>query len=281
MIRKALFIIGRRGLVAGAGLILLPSVIYLATVLMAEKNPDALDDLLRTMGFNPINPPSTLIGLGSIYRVSADGREYQTLCPASPELLAGKSVESPSTRTVADQLKRATYKLNGKLAQQVSDAIGSDQSESVRYSLNDVKLLEIPLSINRTVFATLVSDESCKQEVDYQLNNNEFVCQGQTILAASAEYEVQSASGMSNAAATEQALQAVKGAVEANTNTEVIRSGAKLTSGTSLDYGIKVNPTCIAPPHARFARRLPRNGFDRFMNFVKLNILEPLLPREE
>jgi hypothetical protein len=213
--------------------------------------------------------------------VSADGKEYQTLCQASTELLAGKIVESPSTRTVADQLKRATYKLKGKLAQQVSDAIGSDQSESVRYSLNDVKLLEIPLSSNRNIFAELVKDQNCRQEVDYQLGNGEFVCQGQTILAASAEYEVRTASGLSGAAATEHALRAVKGAVEANTQTEITRSGDKLTSGEALHYGVKVNPSCITPPHGRFARRLPRNGFDRFMNFVKLSILEPILPEAD
>jgi hypothetical protein len=158
--------IGWKGFGALLAVLFLPLPIYIAvTSLGNNNNPDVLDDLLRTMGFNPINPPSILLGLGSIYQVSADGREYRTICQASQQLLTGKIVESPSTRTVAEQLQRASYRLRGDLAQKVSAQIGSEQSESVRYSLNDVKLLEIPLSINRGIFSTLVSDPSCKAEV--------------------------------------------------------------------------------------------------------------------
>jgi hypothetical protein len=39
-------------------------------------------------------------------------------------------------------------------------------------------------------------------------------------------------------------------------------------TGTGLYYGVKVNPYCISRPQDRAARRLPRTGFDRALDFV-------------
>jgi hypothetical protein len=37
-----------------------------------------------------------------------------------------------------------------------------------------------------------------------------------------------------------------------------------------------MNPTCLAPLNGHFQRVLPQNRFDRVLNFVKFDILEPL-----
>jgi hypothetical protein len=230
------------------------------------------------MGFNPINPPSNIIGLGSIYQVSADGREYRTICPADTALLSASIFESPSTRTVAQQLQRAGYALEGQFAQRISDKLGADKSQAVRYSLSDVKLLEVPLAVNRTIFTRLIEDAACRAEVDFELQNHQFVCQGQTILAATAAYDIATGSDVTDAVQLRQAAAAVKEVIEADATGHVETSGTKLITGSALHYGVKVNPLCVAPPHSRFARTLPRNRFDQAMNFIKFSMLEPILP---
>jgi len=239
---------------------------------------DGLDELLRGMGFNPINPPSNIIELGSIYQVSADGREYRTICRVDPALLASQVVVSPSTREVAEQLHHASYALEGQVAQKINAKLGAENGELIRYSLDDVQLLEVPLAVNRMIFEKLISTPECQAEVDFQLRNNQFVCQGQTILTASAEYRIGTASDISDAAHLRDVVAAVKEAVEADTKAEVETTGTRQLSGKALHYGVKVNPLCAAPPHSRFSRALPHDRFEQYVNFVEFRILESVLP---
>jgi hypothetical protein len=249
-----------------------------AVVTGRSDNGGGLDDLLRSMGFNPINPPSNIIGLGSIYQVSADGREYRTICPVGTALLSASVSESPSTRTVAEQLQRASFALEGQFAQRISDKIGADKSQAVRYTLSDVRLLEVPLAVNRTIFTRLIEDAACRAEVDFELRNQQFVCQSQTILEATAAYDVATGSTVTDAVQLQQTTAAVKEVIEADAKGHVETSGTKLITGSALHYGVKVNPLCVAPPQSRFARSLPRNRFDQAMNFIKFRMLEPILP---
>ena len=45
------------------------------------------------------------------------------------------------------------------------------------------------------------------------------------------------------------------------------------SSGVNLHYGIKVNPLCIAPMGAKYPRKLPNGIWDKFMNFVQIDVL--------
>jgi hypothetical protein len=45
-----------------------------------------------------------------------------------------------------------------------------------------------------------------------------------------------------------------------------------------LTYGVSMNPTCLAPLNGHFQRVLPQNRLDRFVNFVKFDILEHFWP---
>jgi hypothetical protein len=87
--------------------------------------PQGLDGVLRDMGFYPVNPPSTLVGLGTLYHVSSDGRNYTTVCEVDPALFVGKIKTSPSTRYAAQQLQDASYKWDGRLASLVRTKLTS------------------------------------------------------------------------------------------------------------------------------------------------------------
>ena len=41
-----------------------------------------LDRTLKSMGFLPINPPSTLLGIGSLFYVDPQVKFFRTVCPA-------------------------------------------------------------------------------------------------------------------------------------------------------------------------------------------------------
>jgi hypothetical protein len=48
-----------------------------------------------------------------------------------------------------------------------------------------------------------------------------------------------------------------------------------------LNYGVAMNPTCLAPKNARFPRVLPRTWFGRAVNFVLFRMIEPLWPNKQ
>lgn len=66
--------------------------------------------------------------------------------------------------------------------------------------------------------------------------------------------------------------------IEAELGVRVTDTEGRSTSGEGLQWGIQMTPLCISPDHARFDRTLPRNNFDKILNFIKFNILEHMLP---
>ena len=58
--------------------IAVPAVVYYEEL----PSGDPLADKLRGYGFFPINPPSTLINIGSLYYVSADASDFRAICGA-------------------------------------------------------------------------------------------------------------------------------------------------------------------------------------------------------
>jgi len=70
----------------------------------------------------------------------------------------------------------------------------------------------------------------------------------------------------------------VKLAVESQSEQAVVEKDGRLFAGTALEYGVSMNPICLAPPDGRFQRILPQTAWGRITNFVLFNIVEPILP---
>jgi hypothetical protein len=70
----------------------------------------------------------------------------------------------------------------------------------------------------------------------------------------------------------------VKTAIETESEQSVVEREGKILAGSSLKYGVSMNPTCLAPPDARFRRVLPQTVFGRVINFALFSIVEPMLP---
>ena len=235
---------------------------------------NALDRSLENAGFYPLKPPSTLVGPGSIYHVSRDGKYYRTICKAN-ELDVGPFIErSPSEETIARELQKAKYSLGADPVRQINAKLDGDTVESANYTLSSVSVLEISLERNFEILTSLTKREACQRTIDNLLANHEFVCQGQAALLATVEYQLTSKASVGGSAQlSPEKASSIKAALEASVNANVDFSNGKFTSGTGLYYGVKLNPYCITRPTDHAARRVPRGRFDRLMDFVQLDVL--------
>ena len=261
------FQIGRFALVLA---VVAGPVIYL--FLHFGQPSTALERALLDIGFYPIRPPSTLVAPGSIYHVSADGKFYTLVCKADEQDTRSVMERSSSEEMVARELQDVKYTLDFDSAELVKAKLKSDMIESVNYSLRDVSVLEIPLEKNAEIFARLTGRKSCRDVVDRLLENRELVCQGQSVLIATVQYQLVMKGSSENSAELAKNVPAVKEALETALETRIAFDNGRFVSGTALHYGVKVNPLCATRREDTEPRHLPRNQLDRFATFVRFNL---------
>jgi hypothetical protein len=232
----------------------------------------ALDRTLWELGYYPVKPPSNLIAPGSIYQVSRDGKFYVTICQAEEEDIAPFLKTSPSEEMIARELQKTAIAVDTDAAKLLNAELKRDVVESVNYRLSSVKVKEIALERNEELSARMTTDrEGCRRAIDRLLAAREFVCQGQSVLAATVEYQLASKSIEAAKVAVDNA-ETVQATLASKVNTKVDFDQGRFVSGTGLHYGIKVNPTCMARSDDG-PRYLPRNRFDRVVNFIQLDVL--------
>jgi len=267
-------------LALAAAVLAVPSAAYYLTT----PSNDPLGDTLRGYGFVPINPPSNLMTVGSLYYIDSKVRDFTTICTAEKSDLEEAVVSSRSLE-MQESLER-----NGQLATGVKVDVGwllkgnldKNYVVKVHSSLTDVVLDEIPLGTNWLIFAKLMEKPQCNQIAMQYLRAGGYVCQGQKILRATAEFKLdrdaQSKLGANATATPGDVKEIVKLAVETQSDQAVVDKEGRLLAGKALEYGVSMTPICLAPPNSRFERVLPRTALGQFTNFVLFNIVEPILP---
>lgn len=262
------------------------AIIPLMVYLPARPSNDPLGDKLRSMGFYPIEPPSTLMDVGSLYYVDAGARDFRAICYAPKADLEGLVRESPSWQ-IEENLKvggdfaaKAGLNISPQLKGKVSDAY----MQTTHFSLTGVVLDEIALGDNGLVYAKLMNNPVCSNVVKQLINLGGYICQSQKVLRARAELKIDRNARNTTTAAAEASLG--KNAEGANTESsaqtgriEVLREGQTIEDEV-LTYGAEMYPICLAPKNAHFARTLPRSALDRAYHFILYSIVEPLLPVE-
>jgi hypothetical protein len=265
----------QRAWIVKTGIVL--AVVGLPAVFAASqigRTGTALERTLWDLGFYPIKPPSNLVGPGSIYHVSRDGKFYTTICEADEEDVIPVMRTSASEEMIARELQKTAYELGTDAAKSVNATLDNDVVESVNYRLSSVSVKEIPLERNEELIVKLTTERAaCRRVIDRLLHDREFVCQGQSVLVATLEYQLTSkASAKGRATVTPENAPMVKAALEAKVNAKIDFDQGRFRSGKGLHYGIKVNPTCMARP-TDAARHLPKNKFDQLVNFFMLDVL--------
>src|SRR3984957_329233 len=103
---------------------------------------DPLVDKLRGFGFFPVQPPSTLVGVGALYFVSADTSEFTPICHAEKADVEAALTESRSVKIEEDLAQDGglTTKVTLKFGSQVKGGSDSSYVQKVHFSLTDVLL---------------------------------------------------------------------------------------------------------------------------------------------
>jgi hypothetical protein len=245
---------------------------------------DPLGDTMRQYGFVPINPPSNLMNVGSLYYVDAEVKDFKAICHANKADLEDSVVSSRSMEMQESLERKGRFATGVKVdvGWLLNGGVDKNYVVKVHSSLTDIVLEEIPLGTNWSIFAKLMEKPQCSQVAMLYLHAGGYVCQGQKILQATAEFKLdrdaQSKLAANAKATTDNIKDIVKLAVESQSDQTVVDKEGRLFAGTALKYGVSMNPICLAPPTGRFQRILPHTALGRITNFVLFNIVEPILP---
>ncbi|SCB36050.1 hypothetical protein GA0061099_1005416 [Bradyrhizobium yuanmingense] len=259
-----------RPLAKWGALVAIVSIAPLAFVaaIYLQKPPNRLNEAISAIGFHPITPPMLLRAPGSIYHVSANGRDYDMLCEVSPDRLVGVTRSSASTTQVTSELRRAQYALDSKIVHSIQSRTDAKLAESLRLELDDVQVLEISLEELAIIADELFQRESCDREVRRYLENGEYVCQGQRVLKASTRY----VAAYDNTAAG--SVQHTTDLIRNHFDPTVSVQGGQSVSGANLYFGMRLAPRCLSFKDAKRQPRPPLSLWNRLVNhFPSLEFL--------
>jgi hypothetical protein len=251
---------------------------------LSKPPEDAFTRTMRGLGFLAIMPPSKLVSVGSLYYVDPAARFFRTVCHAEEADLEGLVVVSPSAKVAANELHSGQFDSGVRVSVEwlFRGDVKKNYQINVQYSLTEVLVREISLGNNRRVFAKMMEKTECSDAVADLIDERGYICQVQQVLEATAEFKIQADEGSKIDIETEGKLgelrDRVKSAIEQQSDQSVVERSGRLLAGSALNYGVSMNPTCLAPPHARFARVLPTTIFDRIKNFALYSLIEPIWP---
>lgn len=245
----------------------------------SSSETDDLGLALRDYSFLPIKPASKLHTVGAIYFIDPDLSTFTQLCSPSKEISDRYIHKSPSAVVTGARTLQGTYvaKLKAKTDQMIGGKSSVDDKRSIKvhYELTNVRVSEIAADSGKALYDQLMNTKNCSDTVTKYLDVSGYICQDLQLLEASASFKLNSESdtGASLDSDTEKALASE---VEAAMNVQLTEGRSE--AGEGLQWGIRMARLCITPAWARYPRTLPRNNFERMLNFVKFNILEPILP---
>jgi hypothetical protein len=246
----------------------------------SKPSGDPLGDKIKSFGFFPVEPPSKLVEVGSLYYVNADASAFTAICYAGQTEIKGLVNESPSP-AIKESLQQTgdfAANANASMGRLFQGKLNNSYVQAVQFSLSDIMLDEIALGDNWAIFTNIMHNQTCNDIATQYLKAGGYVCQAQKVLRAKAELKlnINSENKLTTDAKTDAGPAIASSAQEANRVLEQVNQ----TLADSVTYGVAVNPQCMTPNTAHFARTLPRSGLGRAYNFVLYNIVEPLLPAE-
>jgi hypothetical protein len=256
----------------------------LAYLLMTPGDEEPMAETLRDFGFVRVRLPSNLMNVGSLYYVDSGLKDFKTTCHADAADL-GEDVMSSRSWDIEKTLER-----KGQLDTAVSIDFGSvikgafdnDYVHTVHFSLTEITVEELSLDRSSLIYTKLMTEPACNnvalQFVDDAPRG--YVCQVQKTLKATAEIKLDRGvqDKLQASANVADVTGKIKEAIETQANVKVVERDGRLFTGAALTYGVSMNPTCLAPLTSHFRRILPQSRFDRLVNFVEFDIVEPLLP---
>lgn len=251
-----------------------------ATYYATLPDDDPLSGTLHDYGLDPIHPPSNLLQVGSLYLVDAKAGKFTPICDADEADLQNAIRKSPSYEIKSSLEQKGEYAASVKAGRLFDGDAGQDYVVKIHSSLTDVELAEITLGANLAIFQKLMAKPACAEVAMQYVNANGYVCQGQRILTATAQYKMErdTHGKLTTHATADDIASAAKAAVQMQGDQSLDGKEGKWFSGSALQYGVSMNPQCMAPQHARYARELPQTALQRIWNSFLFGVIEPMLP---
>jgi hypothetical protein len=246
----------------------------------AMPNDDPLGATLHDYGLDPIHPPSNLLQVGSLYLVDARAGTYTPICDADKTDLVDWVRTSPSFEISSSLERKGEFAASVAAGELFDGNAGQDYVVRIHSSLTEVELTEITLGANLTIFQKLMAKPTCAAVAMQFVNDNRYVCQGQRILKATAQYKLErdTHSQLATHAAAKDIAASARAAIQTNSDQSLADHEGQWFSGSALQYGVSMNPLCMSPQHARYARVLPQTALQRLWNSFLFNLVEPMLP---
>lgn len=273
----------RRKIIIAVAAVMVPAVTF-AYAISRNYLPDDFDGYLQEMGYNPLHPPRSKFTLGSLYDIDNTGN-LDLVCPTTETMV--QNVVGPDLINI-NRVKTGSFSVIGDIADRINATAGSDYSKRVRLSLRDIQLMQIPASQDGKIQAALVRDEDCVRAVTNRLRLRHYICQVESSFSAVAVYEIKDGVNTSattgggsskGAPSSDNVKRVLTEAVQANTQMQTKNSGDSVMTG-NLVFGVKLEPVCISPLHAIFVRTWPQSAFDRSIDYVKYQVIEPLFVKD-
>ena len=275
--RKAFKIV----LAAALGTVVVPALAY---SLMTPSDQDPMGETLREIGFVRVPLPSNLMNVGSLYYVDSHLKDFKTTCHARPADLGDDVIVSRSgdIERILERKGALTTDVAVDFGSLFGGKFGDNYIHSVHLTLTNVVVEELPLDRGEDISVNLMKEPRCGTVALRFINEalRGYVCQVQKTLKATAEIKLDRdvRNELETNARVTDVTGKIKEAIETQTNMSVVEHDGRFFTGTALTYGVSMSPTCLSSGTALFQRILPQNRFDRLVNFVKFDMLEPLWP---
>jgi len=267
------------------GVAVLISVAVPAAIYAAAKPEDQFNVALRDFGYRPLSLPTSDMSVGVLYKIDSKARFFDVVCEINADDLAGAVKRARSAEMTAHLLTDRQFdsRIKVELAGLLEGAGKLSESQTVRFSLNDVIVESISYEASADLFIKMANRPSCERGIAEALNNGGYVCQGLKVLEATAEYKLDrnTLSRLDANVPKEQVNKALKVAVEAQGGTEVVEQQGRMQSGKKLKYAVAMKPKCMLPPNAYFDRILPESRWQEWKNYVLFNLIEPFWPHND
>src|SRR5438874_11145302 len=133
------------------------------------------------------------MSVGSLYYIDAAVTNFTSICDPKEEDLTGRVKESRSWEKMQEDLEqngRFSTKMTVDLSSLFKGDVGQNYVHSLHATLTEVFLEEIPLVDSSLIFQKLMARPECDSTAMYYIRAGGYVCQGQKILRATAEFKL-------------------------------------------------------------------------------------------
>jgi hypothetical protein len=265
--------------------ILLATIILPLIYYIVKEPEDPLREAIVELGYFPTVPPSKLSKPGAFYHVNIDGSIRNTVCGVSDNEIQPLLHQSATTQYIADQLQHRGYSLGSRMIQKINANLGMKEVSSINLKFTNVAVLEVSSEdLYEISKKKLDPGSDCDVEIKNLLRDRQFVCQEQSVLRASANYDVNvQSSGVTNASSefdikkidkvadavnTELSGELPKLSLSTESQANSESTQRVLTTGEGLYYGTKLKYACVTPNSSDKVWRLPQTHLETLTTMI-------------